>query len=181
MKVFFRGYNRTATIMSHTDLIDNFRTFECNNIADINITYTSHLLLSEQAVYVGDCCSKMCQKGFKLPIAEKIFRMSGTNNYIIALCDNGKLLKIKINNRNEIDIATLPKLLSNHNNDSDKIVNIACGSKINVAVSKAGKIFNIPVELNFQCKTTIVDVAVGKEHCILLDQDGKTYTFGSGR
>lgn len=180
MKVFFRGYNRTATTMSHADLIDNFVTFECDNISGINITYNMHLLLSEQAVYLGDCCSEMCRKCFQLPISEKIIRMSGTNNYIIVLCDSGKLLKARINDKIAIDVTPLPALLGNCNNESDKIVNIACSSKINIAVSKEGKIFNIPIELSFKCNT-IVDLAVGKEHCILLDQVGRTYTFGSGR
>lgn len=179
MKVFFRGYNRTATIVSHADLIDNFESFECDNISEVNITYTLHLLLNEQVVYFGDSISEICQNGSKLPITEKVIRVSGTNNYIVLLCDSGKLLKAKVNDKNEIDVIPLPILLSNSNDENDKIVNIACGSKINVAISKLGKLFNIPVELKF--RRTIVDVAVGKEHCILLDPAGRTYTFGSGR
>lgn len=179
MKVFFRGYNKTASIMSHTDLIDCFTNFECHKISDINITYSLHLLLSENKVYLADCCSKMCEKCFQLPVTEDIIKISSTNNHIVLLCSNGKLLKVKINEKLESDITALPVLLHNNEN-GDKIVNITCGSKINVAISKEGKIFNIPIELNFKHKG-IINVVVGKEHCVLLDTEGKVFTFGSGR
>lgn len=173
MKVFCRGYSRTG---SHSNVLNNFTSFECETQFDLNITYSYCLLLEEGSVFYANSFDQLSKKSNKFPLDKKIVSISGSNDPIVALAEDGDLYKLGLLEGNKPSVLSIPQLL----HDEDKIVKVASCSKITVAVSREGSVFNVPVRLNFGLKG-IKEVVAGREHCLILDSEGNVYSLGSGR
>jgi len=65
------------------------------------------------------------------------------------------------------------------------MVRTACGDFHNLACDAAGQAYSLPSPLSFSsfpggAQHRVVDVACGKEHCVLLTEHGQVYTWGGG-
>lgn len=172
MKVFFRGYAKTD---AGCRMVKSFENFDVDDDSEINITYSYALLLSEGEVYHARSFEELPHKNDRFLISD-IIQVSGDNDPVIALSDDSILYKLSLNEAFESTVDAIPRFFP----ANTEIVKIASGAKITVALSASGEIFNVPNRLNFKHRG-IVDVVVGREHCILLDKRGNIYTFGSGR
>jgi len=61
----------------------------------------------------------------------------------------------------------------------------ACGDFYNLACDTAGQAYSLPSPINFSsfpggAQQRVVEVACGKEHCMLLTEHGQVYTWGGG-
>lgn len=183
MKVFFRGYNPVSgDIGHHCCVCDSFRSFDYDCVKDVNLTYSFCVLVTERKVYITNFCEHYPEKQRSLDLcAEKnIVQASGCSNRVVLLSEDGELFKVVISNGNtnvRYSLEPITKLL---HSTADKIVKIACNSRINIALSKEGRLFSIPNEID-RHGIDVADVAVGREHCVVLDKNGNVYTFGSGR
>lgn len=173
MKVFFRGYSRTG---SHSNVLNNFNSFEYETDCDLNITYSYCLLLEKGSVFYAHSLDELSKKCNKFPLDKRIVSISGSNDPVVALSEDGDLFKLNLLGENKPSVVSIPKLV----HDGGKIVKVASGSKITLAVSDEGNVFNIPVALNFRLKG-ITEIVAGREHCLILDGDGNVYSLGSGR
>ncbi|XP_076250887.1 RCC1 domain-containing protein 1, partial [Rhynchophorus ferrugineus] len=72
-----------------------------------------------------------------------------------------------------------PILLPKFKDNSDSIKILTCGLKLNIAYTENGLLYSIPEKINFENKN-IVDIKIGREHCLLLDTSGNVYAFGRG-
>ncbi|XP_056639507.1 RCC1 domain-containing protein 1 [Diorhabda sublineata] len=59
------------------------------------------------------------------------------------------------------------------------VKDISIGSKITILYMLDGGLINVPQPLNFHCNR-ICDIKSGKEHCLLLDEEGNVYSMGAG-
>jgi len=65
------------------------------------------------------------------------------------------------------------------------MVRTACGDFHNLGVDSLGQAYNLPSQINFSsfpggAQQKVVEVACGKEHCMLLTEHGQVYTWGGG-
>lgn len=161
---------------------DDFQCFDCDFVKDVNLTYSFNVLVSERNVSVANFCRHYPGE-LKLGVlnaGESVVQVSGCGNKVVLLTETGELLKVTCLDKNgEIEYNLQPAAKFLHC-EGDKIVKIACGAKINVALSVEGKLFRIPEEI-FKNKIKVKDIAVGREHCVILCESGAIYTFGSGR
>lgn len=183
MKVLFRGYNPiSGNHPRHVCLSNSFQCFELDSVKDVNLTYSFAVLVSDSSVYLANFCEHYpgSWNSKVLDSDRGVIQASGSNNKVILLNDKGELIKIVCSsNEGTIDYA-LQQVTKFMNSEDDKIVKIACDAKINVALTKNGKLFRFPDEIDTR-KIKIKDIAAGREHCVILDENGAVYTFGAGR
>lgn len=183
MKLLFRGYNPLPGNSSrHLCLANDFRCFEQDFVKDVNLTYSYSVFVTDRSVFLANFCEHHpdALKSKVLDAGEGVFQASGCSNKVLLLSESGELFKVVCLSRNEVidyELQQVPKFV---HVEADKIVKIACGAKINVALTKQGKLFRFPDEIDVGA-IRIKDIAAGREHCVVLDESGAVYTFGAGR
>lgn len=183
MKVLFRGYNPLpGNSVRHLCLANNFRCFEQDFVKDVNLTYSYSVLVTDRSVFLANFCEHY-PDGFKsrvLDAGEGVFQASGCNNKVVLLNEKGELFKVVcLSSTGVVDYELQPVAKFVHS-EGDRIAKIACGARITVALTAQGKLFRFPDEIDVG-RIKIKDIAVGREHCIVLDESGAVYTFGAGR
>lgn len=177
MKLYFAGSNLGKTVIHNLDeVVHRFTILVYPESIEIELQYTYAVLLR------NDRCNLDVShiKQIRLPEGFKVQQISCTDTKFVVLTDCGGLYKCDTV-LGKGDLSRLPNLLSSDDIESgDSIIKIACGCAINVAISKFGKIFDSVNKLDFELPK-VVDVKVGNEHCLLLDEDGRIYSYGRGR
>lgn len=182
MKVLFRGYNPIAEKPTqHVCISEEFQCYECD-VKNVNLTYSFSVLLQNHSASFANFCKHYpnYENATPLTVDKNVIQTSGCNNNIILLTDKGDLFKIVCSSDEEKIQYSLQPINKFIYSEHDWIVKIACGPKINVALSKLGKLFRFPDEINIG-KIKIKDIAAGREHCVILAENGSVYTFGAGR
>uniref|UniRef100_A0A336KER2 CSON007489 protein n=1 Tax=Culicoides sonorensis TaxID=179676 RepID=A0A336KER2_CULSO len=121
-----------------------------------------------------------------------ISKITSNTSYCLILLENGDLFQIMINNfvKRQIkcmNIETLPvkKSIFVHNNSSqienEKIIDIACGETVCIAITNFNKVYNIPnLTYKFEKYVKIRKICCGSEHSMILTGNGDVYTWGTG-
>lgn len=171
MKVCFNGFNLYNQLSSREYLVKEFGVFNIENLIKIEVRSTFAVLLVADIMYLRNRKNvEMCQ------IMGNISNFTASDDKILALTRDHKLLKI-----NKDDISDIKDITNQIRLENDKIRLISAGSKINIALTEKGQLFQIPNLLSFDCDYRIVDVKTGREHCLILDERGNVYSFGRGR
>lgn len=171
MKILCNGFNLYQQLGATDHVLEKFtKVFEGYCIEDLDINH------SFSVIRIGEIY-KIVHKNIEkcLNKCGNIVRMCSNDERVVLLNDNGRLYKIDLT-----DIDTPFDISRILNLSNEEIINIICGSKLIIAYSNNGSVYNIPHKLNFNNKN-IVDIQCGREHCLLLDKFGNIYTFGRGR
>lgn len=171
MKLYFTGYNPNLD-----NKVECFTNLVYNGFGNLEFQYTYTLLLSSDNSVLN--IQRTQPQTIKLPDNLRVKQVSCADTKFVIVTDCGSIYKYDLILQK---LSQLPNFLSFSDTEAgDKIVHIACGCAITVALSKFGKLFSSLNKLDFEHRN-IVDVQVGNEHCLLLDGDGKVYSFGRGR
>lgn len=173
MRLFVNGFNLYKQLVKSKNVLEEFTpVVESEVIKNVCIQHSFSIIQTEKDVkYISEEDRNLVSSDVE------VIKIVCNDDRILILDNFGKLMKFDIDNIEAP--STVPNLV-NSEESSEQIVNISCGSKITVAYSNKGKLFNIPEQLNFERKD-IIDIQCGREHCLLLDQYGNVYSFGKGR
>ncbi|KAK5644445.1 hypothetical protein RI129_005745 [Pyrocoelia pectoralis] len=164
MKLFCCGFNLYGQFKGSAHIIRNFEecTYDCATY--FSPAHTYNLTISNGDVFLH---TNNESKKLSLPDHFKADYATGVDDRILLLSTTGILLKCEL----EHPVVTYVELTKN-------ITKITCGNKLAVALDTFGNILNLPSRLEF--RQSIVDMAAGCEHCLLLDSLGRVYSFGRG-
>ncbi|XP_044271958.1 RCC1 domain-containing protein 1 isoform X1 [Tribolium madens] len=165
MKVYYNGFNLHRQFPSPQDLVVNFIDHVYQDLENIEVSYHYAVLL------VANVIAFRGAKNETIPVDGKIRQISCNEDKVLVLLTNGDLLKITET------VIKVPKLMDL--DDDDTVVQISTGSKLSVALTKKGHLYNVQNKLEFVSED-IIDVKTGREHCLLLDKSGKVFSFGRG-
>ncbi|CAH1170552.1 unnamed protein product [Phaedon cochleariae] len=174
MRVFCNGLNLYGQLNTNKAVVGNLEpVFEFEVIRKMCINYCFSVILTSD-----DCliCWKNEMHLVPRKSGETILHVTSNDERIISLSETGKLAKSDLDKL--CDFKEMMSILSCESAE-EKIINVSSCSKLTVAYSNKGAIFNIPNRLHF-INPHIVDVKCGREHCLLLDQFGTVYSFGRG-
>ncbi|XP_050310232.1 RCC1 domain-containing protein 1 [Anthonomus grandis grandis] len=171
MRIFCRGFNLYNQLDLPDKCVENFTSsFKDIPPERLHINHTYSVTYAKEKLMV------YCNIASKQPIVienlPKIKQITSNERFILVLTECHQLFKISIDDWK-------PLLLSNFFDTEECIKMISSNSKISVAYTDKGCIYNIPEKLDF-LNEDIVDIQTGREHCILLDKSGNIYAFGSG-
>lgn len=176
MKLWYSGFNLYNQISSNKELvISEFIKSEYKNIVDIILGHTFIITQKSDTVEF----SGSIKNNVNLQETSTIKRIANADNVIFILYTNGLLSKVDTIKGDVSDISNFLNVEDPDDDNKDYITEIACGSKINIALSLNNKLFNIPNKLDYKGRR-IKQIAVGHEHCLVLDQNGDVYSFGCG-
>lgn len=170
MKILCNGFNLYEQLGIANHVLEKFtKVFGGYSAQDLDINHSFSVLKVDEIYKIVYKNKEMC-----LNNCGKIVKICSNDERVVLLNDEGKLYKI--------DLACIdtPHDISHILNPNEQIVNISCGSKLTVAYSETGSLYNIPHQLNFK-NENIINIRCGREHCLLLDKFGNVYTFGRGR
>lgn len=166
MKLCCNGFNLFGQLLVQAPIIYELTPvfeFEFINKIFINQTYSLVVTNNKSIIYhkggVVDTTSV---------IATDILQMT---------CSDDRILFI--DETNQVNIIQLGDFLNKKVDYEKSIRNISIGSKITILYTLDGRVINVPQPLNFHCNR-ICDIKCGKEHCLLLDEDGNVYSVGAG-
>ncbi|XP_023014291.2 RCC1 domain-containing protein 1 isoform X1 [Leptinotarsa decemlineata] len=168
MKVYCKGFNLYGQLNQPEPVVEEFK--QCFDFEVIKRVCFNH---SYTVILTGDQGIVLQQKDkIHLKSTSEIILVTSNDDRVVLLDKVGNLLKAELSDFSLI--CEIPNSFF-----SEKIINVSCGSKLTVAYSIGGFIYNVPQKLDF-CNTSIVDVTCGREHCLLLDEFGNVYSFGRG-
>ena len=183
MKVYYAGFNLYGQLTADADsLVRKFIDFHYESLRDVILNHTNSILMYEKALYINGAHGELTHQLVKVEDDETSSgKVSCSDDKMFLLKDDGELLKLDFDS-GTAKLERVPNFLvvENSSPGGDSIVNVSCGRKITVTVSKFGKVFNGFNKLKFG-EHDISQVATGREHCLLLDADGSVYSFGNGR
>lgn len=110
----------------------------------------------------------------ELEFRRHVVDASASDTRLVFLDADGDLHVLDFLDR-EVQLRVKPRFVE----VGDRAVRISCGFGINVALTIAGHVYNIPNKMRFSNKE-LVDVKTGNEHCLLLDKTGNVFSFGNG-
>ncbi|KAG5891569.1 hypothetical protein JTB14_015836 [Gonioctena quinquepunctata] len=172
MRVFCNGFNLYGQLNQSEPVVEDFKLcfdFEVIKHVCINHSYT--------VIVSGDECVVFYEKDkISLKTPNEVVVVSSNDERIIFLTDSGNLVKAELEDFKLI--REIPNTLFS-DESGEKIIKVCSGSKLTVAYSSGGAVFNIPQKLNF-CDGNVVDIRCGREHCILLNTYGEVFSFGRG-
>ncbi|KAJ8982720.1 hypothetical protein NQ317_019511 [Molorchus minor] len=173
MRVLSKGFNLYGQLDLLVPLIENFtHIFLTREVKDIFVSHSFSVLQLEEHFTI------FYRNEFKnIDNCGHIVKISANDDNVVMVNHLGKLLKSRLAENFDI-IHEIPNILHGDIPD-EKIIDITCGSKLCVAYTNKGRLFNVPNKLSFE-NLDIVDVKCGKEHCIMLDKLGNVYSFGRG-
>lgn len=181
MKAKYAGFNLYGQCMpSKQPIVDGFEDVDFNDASDVLFTHTRTILRIGNGLYIGESHEEGITCLVKVSLAEgtEIVGLSANDEAVTVLNQEGNLLKVNLYN---YEVNTVPNFLNVEDRDeTDRLSKIACGSNLTVGVTAHGNVFNGPNRLDFVGQN-IVDVCVGREHCLLLENSGDVYSFGRGR
>ncbi|KAF5288642.1 hypothetical protein FQA39_LY15337 [Lamprigera yunnana] len=167
MRVFCSGFNLYGQfIKCRTLIIEKFIDYTCDETWMVP-AHTFNLLITpeDKVMYMHGSKKGQTHETQKITLHFVVKQLECVDSKIICISDVNELIRYEENG----EFVLIAK----------NIVKVACGAKINVALTDDGKLLNLPHELQFQ-NFNLKDVVTGCEHCLLLDDLGKVYTFGCG-
>lgn len=171
MKVFANGFNLYGQLIKSTKLVSHFDViFESEVIKNFAINHSYSYFHTNESILIFPKTSKELRID-----ARGVSKVISNDQRVIILQDDGMLSKLEYGEDNP---KCLPKFYKAE--EMNKIVNVGCGSKINIFYSEEGNLFSISNNLKFVNKD-ILQLECGREHCLLLDKSGNVYSFGRGR
>lgn len=172
MKVFANGFNVYGQLIKPTDLLEDFDVvFESEVIKNFGINHSFSYFHTNDSLLVFPK-----NKEDVMLDTTKVAKVVSNDERIIILYEDGMLVNVEYN---EVITKNVLKICGTED-FNDEVVNLGCGSKINLFYSSKGHLFTIGNQLNF-CHNNIVQIECGREHYLLLDKNGNVYAFGRGR
>lgn len=173
MRVFANGFNLYGQLIKPNCLIQDFDViFKSEVIKNFGINHSFSYFHTKDSFLVYP----KINKELILDIVA-ILKVASNDERIIILYYDGILIKCDCHE--EFTTKNVQRMWENEVMN-DKIINVSCGSKINVFYTENGRIGSMANRLKFQ-KDDIVQMTCGREHCLLLDKTGNVYSFGRGR
>lgn len=176
MKVLLKGYHTTGTADIPTRIRCSFTKFD-RDINNLHLTLSYYLVqTSDNEFYINFFEeNESRRKVLFQPDGEVFKHVSGGRNAFTLLTEKGDIFRLKFNQSDGCTVDKIPRFLE----DEERVENIACGHTMDVILTSKGKLYDLPKEVYFHCDG-IKDIAVGREHCIILSKNGQVYTFGNG-
>lgn len=121
-----------------------------------------------------------------------ISKICANTSYCLALLENGDIFQIMISDFEKrqikclnIEAPPIRKSIFVQNEsvkrEVEKIVDIACGETVCVAVTNFNAVYNVPnLTYLFERHVKIRKICCGKEHSMILTGNGDVYTWGTG-
>ncbi|XP_044271959.1 ultraviolet-B receptor UVR8 isoform X2 [Tribolium madens] len=181
MKVYYNGFNLHRQFPSPQDLVVNFIDHVYQDLENIEVSYHYAVLL------VANVIAFRGAKNETIPVDGKIRQISCNEDKVLVLLTNGDLLKITET------VIKVPKLMDL--DDDDTVVQISTGSKLSVALTKKGHLYNVQNKLEFtkvekflvlvgevaanlDMDVWMMSLNLGGWHSCALSKDGDLYVWG---
>ncbi|KAI4461841.1 regulator of chromosome condensation (rcc1) repeat [Holotrichia oblita] len=174
MKVWYSGFNLYNQFhISREHIVNDFSVFKYGTIQNLVFSHTYIAAQNANTItFYGRVSSNL-----SIQEVRNISQIAAVDNITYILYNDGTIKKVDTASG---EITDVPNFLQTENpGTSDYITKIACGSKMNVAVSYNNDVYNIPNKIEYNGKR-VKDVASGHEHCLILDNYGNVYSFGNG-
>lgn len=174
MKLWYRGFNLYNQFhVSKEHIVNDFSVLNCDSLQNLVFSHTYIAAQNADTIkFYGGVSSKLSIQEVK-----NVSQMVAVDNITYILHDDGTIKKVDTASGK---IANVPNFLQVENPGSaDYITKIACGAKMNAAVSFNNNVYNIPNKIEYNGKR-VTDIAAGHEHCLILDDHGNVYSFGNG-
>ncbi|KAB0794726.1 hypothetical protein PPYR_11565 [Photinus pyralis] len=162
MKLFCCGFNLYRQFECSSNIIRNFVECTYDRARAFTPGHTYNLTIEDGGVFM---LNNHKRTQLPLPNEFKAQKALGIDSRCLILSTNGVLLKYDLTKSTWVEL-------------SRNISKIAFGNKLAIALDSSGSIFNLPLQLEFNRR--IIDMATGCEHCLLLDESGRVYSFGRG-
>ncbi|XP_063705593.1 E3 ubiquitin-protein ligase HERC2 [Culicoides brevitarsis] len=166
---------------------------------DIAVTVNYSAIAVDSKLFISTIDLKENVISDEKPLLTKTFsfdslisKVSANTSYCLILLENGDLFQIMIGTFEKRQISCLnvevtpeKKSIFVENRNSvrnlEKIVDIACGETVCVAVTNLNAVYNIPnLTFNFPKHTKIRKICCGNEHSMILTANGDVFTWGTG-
>lgn len=172
MRILCKGFNLYDQLNDSRECVDKFNAaFVLEQTHQFVLGHTFAVLVCNNKVIVY--CKLAKEDCVKLPDDVQIADIVICDNNILILSDSGEIFRVNVDEDWKVN------KVSHFTDCDDKVKFISSRCKLNVAYTQKGYLYTIPLKLNFM-NQSLVDVQTGREHCILLDDSGKVYTFGAG-
>ncbi|VEN46761.1 unnamed protein product [Callosobruchus maculatus] len=170
MRVFAVGFNLYNQFDNDQKILEEFtEVFTGTDLRDIFCISHSFSVIHVKANVV-----KIHPRNESMEVDSGILKICCTNDRLLILDKCNNVHKMEF-----IDLAGDKPKLKEIPMGTNKIKDIACGSKLMVFYSSTGNLFNAFEKLQFE-KHDIIDLKCGRDHCLVLDSNGAVYTFGRG-
>nr|CAI5850903.1 unnamed protein product [Callosobruchus analis] len=169
INVFAVGFNLYKQFDNDQTILGEFtKVFTGTDIRDICINH------SFSVIHVNSNKVRIYPRNQTIAIGSEILNICCTNDRLLILGKCNKVHKLDFQDLTG-DVAILKEIPMGANN----IKNIACGLKLIVFYTTTGNLFNTFEKLQFESHR-IIDLKCGRDHCLILDNNGTVYTFGRG-
>lgn len=173
MRILCKGFNLYDQLNDSRECVDKFNVaFDLMQMNQFALGHTFSVVVINNKVMVH--CKLAEEDCVKLPDDVQIAQIVTCDDNILILSDSGEIFRVNAGRDWKVN------KVSHFTDCDDKVKFISSKCKLNVAYTQNGYLYAIPLKLNFRDQS-LVDVQAGREHCILLDDTGKVYTFGAGR
>lgn len=173
MRILCKGFNLYDQFNDSRECVDKFNVaFNLEQITQFELGHTFTVVVTNNRVMVY--CKFAERECVKLPDDVHIAQIAICDANILILSDNGEIFRVNVDKDWGIN------KVGHFTDSDDRVKFISSKCKLNIAYTQKGYLYTIPLKLNFT-NQSLVDVQTGREHCILLDNSGKVYTFGAGR
>ncbi|CAH1394813.1 unnamed protein product [Nezara viridula] len=176
----FLSLSNNEKYISENDVIGNF--FSCKVDYEpslVSVSWSNILIWSNKKLILSGFVNGEPGKSESLdiPFKESVIQTSCGKLVSTIVTSSGQVWQYNIDSGIWKNISNLfyAEVLDK---DQGKIVKVCNGGTLNVALSDTGVAYCIPNILNYSGK--IKDVACGKEHGVLLTEDGSVLTWGGG-
>ncbi|XP_067008028.2 uncharacterized protein [Anabrus simplex] len=193
----FNGFGQLGTSSPCSD----FTWFQFQNVTDVMFSFSSAVIFSGDGVLISGLVGEKDNQLRKLepPGKGKFLQASCSSRQVLFVTVEGecwqylprteswkKLPDFSTVENEEVGPRddSLPKNTSDYGvlefkKVPNQIIKVSCGDVLSIALDAFGRVYSIPSPLDLD-RVKVVDVACGFEHCVLLDEAGVVYTWGSG-
>lgn len=182
----FNGFQQFLSLSNddkyntENDVIGRFFSSKLTNEPSIvSASWSNVLIWSNKKLILSGFVNEEPGKSVLLdtPFKESVIQISCGKNVSTVVTSNGQVWQYNLNcgvwkNLSNLFYAEIP------DKEQGKIVKVCNGDTLNVALSDTGVAYCMPNILNYSGK--IKDVACGKEHGVLLTEEGSVLTWGGG-
>lgn len=163
---------------------------------DVAVNYSAIALDFKLFISSYDMCKDLLAT--EAPFTTRTFTFSNIiskictcSKFCLVLLETGSLFKINVvedfekRELNFLNVVTeTPKksiFVTNRIREVEKVIDVACGENICIAISNFSTVYNIPSKtFQFERHVKIKKLCCGSEHSILLTSCGDIYTWGVG-
>ncbi|XP_063236387.1 RCC1 domain-containing protein 1 isoform X2 [Bacillus rossius redtenbacheri] len=148
-----------------------------NNVRDVSFAWSYAVILTDDIFLVGFVVEK--RKVFQKlipPFEEKVMQVSACKRHVLVVTEDGECWQYLCSNGSW---KKLPVFTSDEGEAQQQVAKVVCSDTLNVALSRNGQVFAIPSQMPTP-GLRVTDIACGVEHCLLLTDVGRVYSWGTG-